>query len=78
MGNGQARADALLRAGYAPESVQREVNKQLNRQAGQLKPNITIAQEVLRGEWGNGDRRKKRLEDADYDYRAIQELVNQL
>lgn len=77
-GNGQARADALIRAGYAPESVQREVNNQLNGQVSTLKPHITIAQEVLRGEWGNGDSRKKKLEDAGYDYRAIQEIVNQL
>lgn len=77
-GNGQARADTLIRAGYAPESVQREVNKQINLHFGSWKSNITIAQEVLRGQWGNGQSRKQKLEDAGYDYQAIQKIVNQL
>lgn len=76
-GNGQARAEALIRAGYAPESVQREVNRQLNPQTSKLKANQTIAQEVLRGQWGNGQERKEKLKDAGYDYEAIQKLVNQ-
>ena len=38
----------------------------------------TIAQEVVDGKWGNGDDRKKRLEQAGYDYSAVQAKVNAL
>lgn len=35
-----------------------------------------IAKEVINGEWGNGDTRKKKLEAAGYDYDAVQKEVN--
>lgn len=35
-----------------------------------------IAKEVINGEWGNGDARKKKLESAGYDYDAVQKEVN--
>lgn len=38
----------------------------------------TIAREVLRGEWGNGAERKKKLTAAGYDYAAVQKRVNEL
>ena len=37
-----------------------------------------IAKEVIAGAWGNGEERKKRLEAAGYDYRAVQDQVNAL
>lgn len=37
-----------------------------------------IAKEVIAGEWGNGDTRKKKLKAAGYDYAAVQNRVNQL
>ena len=37
-----------------------------------------IAREVIKGIWGNGSDRKKRLTQAGYDYSAIQARVNQL
>ncbi len=37
-----------------------------------------IAQEVIRGDWGNGDERKKRLTAAGYDYNAVQKRVGEL
>lgn len=77
-GNGNERSKALENAGYNPQAVQKEVNKQLNPQANKLKPNKVIAQEVLRGQWGNGTSRKQKLEDAGYDHRTIQKIVNQL
>ncbi len=36
-----------------------------------------IALEVIRGDWGNGDLRKKRLTEAGYDYNAVQAKVNE-
>ncbi len=38
----------------------------------------TIASEVIRGDWGNGDERKKKLTTAGYDYSAVQKKVNEL
>ena len=38
--------------------------------------NESLAKEVILGLWGNGAERKHRLEEAGYDYDAIQEIVN--
>lgn len=40
------------------------------------KSNEQIAKEVIRGLWGNGEIRKKRLTEAGYSYTTIQKLVN--
>ncbi len=37
-----------------------------------------LAKEVIAGKWGIGSDRKKRLNDAGYDYSAVQEKVNEL
>lgn len=37
-----------------------------------------LAREVIRGNWGNGDERRRRLTQAGYDYYAVQKRVNQL
>lgn len=42
------------------------------------KSNEEIAREVIAGKWGNGVDRKKRLTDAGYDYRTVQDIVNKL
>ena len=41
------------------------------------KTNEQIADEVIRGLWGNGTTRKQRLTNAGYNYDTIQKLVNQ-
>ena len=41
------------------------------------KSNEEIANEVIRGDWGNGEERKTRLANAGYNYNAIQNIVNQ-
>lgn len=40
------------------------------------KSNEEIAKEVWEGKWGNGDDRKKRLTDAGYDWKVIQNIVD--
>ncbi len=37
-----------------------------------------LAKEVIRGDWGNGEERKKKLTAAGYDYSAVQSRVNEL
>jgi len=41
------------------------------------KSNDQLANEVLAGQWGNGDDRRNRLRAAGYDYNAVQSIVNQ-
>ena len=43
---------------------------------GTMKAMDTIVQEVIRGEWGNGEERKQRLEAAGYSYEVVQGKVN--
>ena len=40
------------------------------------KTNEQLADEVIAGQWGNGDDRKNRLTQAGYDYQAVQDIVN--
>ena len=42
------------------------------------KTNEEIAKEVIQGKWGNGIERRNRLTNAGYDYRTIQNIVNQM
>lgn len=37
-----------------------------------------LAREVIRGKWGNGQERRRRLADAGYDYAAVQAVVNKM
>ena len=41
------------------------------------KTTAQLAEEVIAGQWGNGEDRKKRLTAAGYDYNAVQHIVNQ-
>ena len=43
-----------------------------------MKTNQEIAQEVLRGLWGNGTERRERLTKAGYNYDNVQSIVNAL
>ncbi len=73
--NAEKTAEALKAKGYAcftytiPEPAEPAAPK---------KTVDELAREVIRGLWGNGADRKKRLKDAGYDYGAVQARVNQL
>lgn len=41
------------------------------------KSNEEVANEVIAGQWGNGDDRRNRLTQAGYNYDAVQSIVNQ-
>lgn len=43
-----------------------------------LKSDYAVAEEVLAGQWGNGNERYKRLTEAGYNYATVQAIVNQL
>ena len=77
-GNGQDRFNRLAAAGYDGNAVQNKVNEILGAKSvtSNKKSNDTIANEVIKGLWGNGTERKSRLQAAGYDYNAIQSIVN--
>lgn len=74
-GNGEARKNAITKAGYDYNAVQARVNEILG---GGKKSVTEIAREVIAGKWGNGSDRKNRLTNAGYDYNAVQREVNRL
>ena len=81
-GNGTDRKKRLEEAGYKYSTIQKKVNE-LSDKASNEKPVPKksvdeIAKEVLKGLWGNGTERKKRLEEAGYEYTAIQQKVNKM
>ena len=59
------------------DAVQNRVNEILSG-SSKTKSIDTLAREVIRGDWGNGQDRKNRLERAGYDYNAVQRRVNEL
>ncbi len=79
-GTGNARFNALRKAGYNPTTIQNAVNKKLGASPSKpAKKSIdTIAREVSAGKWGNGNARFNALRKAGYDANAVQRRVNQL
>lgn len=78
-GNGEDRKNNLTNAGYNYEEVQSRANAILNSNGNVgKKSNEEIAREVIRGVWGNGAVRKKRLTASGYDYYTIQSIANNL
>lgn len=79
-GNGTERKEKLEAAGYDYSAVQAKVNELLGASSSTTsskKSNEEIANEVIKGLWGNGTDRKTKLTAAGYDYNAIQKIVNQ-
>lgn len=78
-GNNPGRRDALIGAGYDYNAIQAIVNGRVGLSpSAPRKSNEQVAQEVLAGAWGNGDVRRLKLEQAGYNYQAVQAIVNGL
>jgi len=79
-GNGDARKNALVNAGYDYSTVQKKVNELLSGTSTPTpsKSVTEVAKEVINGVWGNGDSRKSALEKAGYNYSQVQAKVNEL
>lgn len=79
-GNGDERRNRLQSAGHNYDEVQGEVNRLVGVSSAPSQPPRKsldqVATEVIRGEWGNGQDRRNRLQAAGYDYNAVQNLVN--
>ena len=78
-GNGTERIRRLKDAGYNPEEIQTLINHGCkNFVKSSAKTNEEIAHEVIRGQWGNGSERIRRLRNAGYNPEEIRKLVNKI
>lgn len=79
-GNGPERVSRLKKAGYNPVTIQSIVNSMMKKKPARRvhKSNSQVAREVVRGKWGNGPERQRRLQAAGYDYNAVQKIVNKI
>jgi hypothetical protein len=93
-GNAPERFERLAVAGYDSKVIQGRVNDILSGDSTAanlasvparkpiIEPTVksleTLAKEVIRGDWGNGDERMKRLNAAGYDARTVQARVNEI
>ena len=78
-GNGDERKRRLESAGYNYTEVQNAVNRLVSGNGNSnRKSNEQIAREIIAGKWGNNPERKKRIQQAGYDYNAIQNIVNKM
>lgn len=79
-GNGSERSRRLQAAGYSPTAVQAAVNAKLGASATKAVPVSldVIAEQVIKGQWGNGAERTRRLTAAGYNAADVQARVNQL
>ena len=73
-----------LKNGWLKPSIVKETLKSMTSLDKQIKSNTKTAKElekvvhrVISGEFGNGTKRVKELTKAGYDYKTVQELVNQ-
>ncbi len=60
---------------YTMDTFRHDVNRVLN---GDVKTTEALAREVIRSLWGNGAERRKRLTAAGYNYRTVQDRVNEI
>ena len=78
-GNGSDRINRLRAAGYNPDNIQKIVNSILSAPTKiftSKKSDSEIAKEVIRGKWGNGSDRIRRLRNAGFNPENIQKIVN--
>lgn len=77
-GNGDERRRRLTEAGYNYDAVQSEVNRRLGSGAPTAhRPTLReVVDAVIRGDYGNGAERQRRLAAAGWNYTEVQAEVN--
>lgn len=68
----------LIDIGYRKQSKKNVKKETTAKETTKKKTNNEIAKEVIDGKWGNGENRKKKLEQAGYNYSTIQRIVNEM
>ena len=80
-GNGEDRVNNLKAEGLTEDqikNIQDKVNEILeNEPQVKIKSLDEIADEVIKGLWGNGEDRVNKLTEAGYDYNTVQNIVNE-
>lgn len=79
-GNNPERSRRLQAAGYSPTAVQAAVNAKLGTRRNVV-THLSIdvlAEQVMKGQWGDGPERRRRLIASGYNADAVQTKVNQL
>lgn len=78
-GNGVGRESRLLKDGYDPKLVQTKVNKLMAKYAANVYGTRfdSVADDVIKGKYGNGAIRRRNLWAAGYDPDVIQKIVNE-
>lgn len=75
------RGDILLGSGHTAVVLSDGSKASASTKPAESKPVkktvAELAKEVLAGKWGNGEDRKARLTAAGYDYKAVQDAVNE-
>lgn len=64
--------------GITKKTVKQKIVDKVTKKNSIGKSNEEVAKEVINGKWGNGEERKKKLEKAGYNYKAVQKIVNKL
>lgn len=64
--------------GYVTPKFDNEATKEVDITNQPTKTISTVAHEVIAGQWGSGDERKRKLAAAGYDYKMIQDEVNRI
>lgn len=78
-GNGQERKNKLGSRYNAVQSIVDAMCAGTYKTPSEPKKIVTdVANEVIKGMWGNGDERKQRLTSAGYDYTSVQNKVNEI
>lgn len=78
-GNGDTRKKAITALGLDYDAVQKRVNEMLGSGSESTKKTVDqVAREVIGGDWGNGDYRKRKLREAGYDPAEVQKRVNEI
>ena len=78
-GNNPERSRRLQAAGYSASAVQAAVNRSLGSHGSSRAVRLsvgTLADQVINGQWGNGNERARRITAAGYDYQAVRAEVN--
>lgn len=79
-GHKEVNATTCPGKNYPLEEMKNLLNRQENNTVAQpenKKSNEEIADEVIKGKWGNGQERKDKLTNAGYDAFTIQKIVNE-
>lgn len=77
--NAEKQLERLEDAGFETAIIKEDDSSDSGESAApEKKTNEEIAREIIKGEWGDGETRKEKLEQAGYDYNAVQKIVTQL